>query len=197
MWYKNLLTCCFAGLSSHLHFYLHFVLVYLDWVPFCLTVSFVLKHIQSFHRNGEDWRSNRVILNKEVISPKMLENFVPLLDEVGEDFVARVHKKIKRSGQNKWTADLSQELFKYALECKIDFYLSLYSSIIYFTHCEGQCPFFVSCLLCRTQLWAQCCMGSVWVWCWTILTLKLNISLTASLSCSRLHRPCCTYLLAC
>lgn len=51
----------------------------------------------------------------------MLENFVPLLDEVGEDFVARVHKKIKRSGQNKWTADLSQELFKYALECKTDF----------------------------------------------------------------------------
>lgn len=59
-----------------------------------------------------------MILNKEVISPKVLENFVPLLDEVGEDFVARVHKKIKRSGQNKWTTDLSQELFKYALECK-------------------------------------------------------------------------------
>lgn len=76
---------------------------------------------QIFPRNGEDWRSNRVILNKEVISPKMLENFVPLLDEVGEDFVARVHKKIKRSGQNKWTTDLSHELFKYALECKTDF----------------------------------------------------------------------------
>ncbi|MEQ2184513.1 hypothetical protein GOODEAATRI_008722 [Goodea atripinnis] len=69
-------------------------------------------------KNGEDWRTNRVILNKEVISLKMLENFVPLLDEVGLDFVARVHKKIKRSGQNKWTTDLSQELFKYALECK-------------------------------------------------------------------------------
>ncbi|XP_074532985.1 cholesterol side-chain cleavage enzyme, mitochondrial isoform X2 [Halichoeres trimaculatus] len=67
-------------------------------------------------KNGEDWRSNRVILNKEVISPKVLENFVPLLEEVGKDFVARVHKKIERSGQNKWTTDLSQELFKYALE---------------------------------------------------------------------------------
>ncbi|XP_027884403.1 cholesterol side-chain cleavage enzyme, mitochondrial isoform X2 [Xiphophorus couchianus] len=67
-------------------------------------------------KNGEDWRNNRVILNKEVISLKMLENFVPLLDDVGQDFVARVHKKIIRSGQNKWTTDLSQELFKYALE---------------------------------------------------------------------------------
>lgn len=61
-----------------------------------------------------------MILNKEVISPKVMNNFVPLLDEVGEDFVARIHKKIKRSGQNKWTTDLSQELFKYALECKAD-----------------------------------------------------------------------------
>lgn len=60
-----------------------------------------------------------MILNKEVISPKVLGNFVPLLDEVGQDFVERVHKKIERSGQNKWTTDLSHELFKYALECKI------------------------------------------------------------------------------
>lgn len=67
-------------------------------------------------KSGQDWRSNRVILNKEVIAPKVQENFVPLLEEVGQDFVARVHKKIKRSGQNKWTTDLSQELFKYALE---------------------------------------------------------------------------------
>ncbi|XP_077452808.1 cholesterol side-chain cleavage enzyme, mitochondrial [Stigmatopora argus] len=67
-------------------------------------------------KNGIEWRSNRVILNKEVISPKMMGNFVPLLDEVGHDFVARVHKKIERSGKNKWTTDLSQELFKYALE---------------------------------------------------------------------------------
>lgn len=59
-----------------------------------------------------------MILNKEVISLKMLESFVPLLDDVGQDFVARVHKKIARSGQNKWTADLSQDLFKYALECE-------------------------------------------------------------------------------
>ncbi|KAL4658708.1 cholesterol side-chain cleavage enzyme, mitochondrial isoform X1 [Arapaima gigas] len=67
-------------------------------------------------KNGEEWRANRIILNKEVISPNVLGNFVPLLDEVGRDFVARVHKKIQRSGQNKWTTDLSHELFKYALE---------------------------------------------------------------------------------
>ncbi|KAL2093246.1 hypothetical protein ACEWY4_010558 [Coilia grayii] len=67
-------------------------------------------------KEGEDWRSNRVVLNKEVIAPKVQGNFVPLLDEVGQDFVARVFKKIERSGQNKWTIDLHHELFKYALE---------------------------------------------------------------------------------
>ncbi|RXN20161.1 cholesterol side-chain cleavage mitochondrial [Labeo rohita] len=67
-------------------------------------------------KDGEDWKSNRIVLNKEVISPKVQGNFVPLLDEVGHDFVARVYKKIERSGQNEWTTDLSHELFKYALE---------------------------------------------------------------------------------
>ncbi|XP_037539641.1 cholesterol side-chain cleavage enzyme, mitochondrial-like [Nematolebias whitei] len=67
-------------------------------------------------KDGEDWRSNRVSLNKELISVKMLEIFVPLLDDVGQDFVTRVHKKISQSGRNKWTTDLSQDLFKYALE---------------------------------------------------------------------------------
>ncbi|KAK6475254.1 cholesterol side-chain cleavage enzyme [Huso huso] len=67
-------------------------------------------------KNGEDWRSNRVILNKEVISPQVMGNFVPLLDEVGQDFVSRVHKQIERSGKGRWTADLSHELFRFALE---------------------------------------------------------------------------------
>lgn len=75
-------------------------------------------------RDGEDWRSNRVVLNKEVIAPRVQGNFVPLLDEVGQDFVARIYKKIERSGQNKWTVDLHQELFKYALECKVWHWMS-------------------------------------------------------------------------
>lgn len=82
-----------------------------------------LTHGSVPYRDGEDWKHNRIILNREVISPKVQGNFVPLLDEVGQDFVARVYKKIERSGKNEWTTDLSHELFKYALECKLsDFY---------------------------------------------------------------------------
>ncbi|KAG2471330.1 cholesterol side-chain cleavage enzyme, mitochondrial [Polypterus senegalus] len=67
-------------------------------------------------KSGEDWRVNRVILNKEVISPKVLGNFVPLLDEVSQDFVARVFKNINNSSSGRWTTDLSHELFRFALE---------------------------------------------------------------------------------
>ena len=89
-----------------------------------------------------------MILNKEVISPKVQQNFVPLLEEVGEDFVARVHKKIKRTGQNKWTTDLSQELFKYALECKADFYLSVSKYYRFYSPCRSVPLLLVSHIVC-------------------------------------------------
>ncbi|XP_061450996.1 cholesterol side-chain cleavage enzyme, mitochondrial isoform X2 [Rhineura floridana] len=67
-------------------------------------------------KSGEDWRHDRLALNKEVLSLKMTDNFVPLLNEVGEDFVRRVQMQIQKSGQGRWTADLSNELFRFALE---------------------------------------------------------------------------------
>lgn len=111
--------------------------MYLSAIKVCLTPTWMW----TSHRNGEEWRSNRVILNKEVISPKMLGNFVPLLDEVGQDFVTRVNRKIERSGQNRWTSDLSQELFKYALECKTVIFLDVE---LYFIPFLGQCQCFLT-----------------------------------------------------
>nr|XP_028599663.1 cholesterol side-chain cleavage enzyme, mitochondrial [Podarcis muralis] len=67
-------------------------------------------------KSGESWRHDRLVINREALSLKMTDHFVPLLNEVGEDFVRRVHTQIQRSGQGKWTADLSNELFRFALE---------------------------------------------------------------------------------
>ncbi|XP_069480689.1 cholesterol side-chain cleavage enzyme, mitochondrial [Ambystoma mexicanum] len=67
-------------------------------------------------KSGEDWRSNRLVLNREVLALNVIEQFLPLLTEVGEDFVKRVHHQIERSGRGRWTADMSNELFRYALE---------------------------------------------------------------------------------
>ncbi|XP_047937480.2 cholesterol side-chain cleavage enzyme, mitochondrial [Anser cygnoides] len=67
-------------------------------------------------KKGEAWRSDRLTLNKEVLSPQVVEGFVPLLSEVGEDFVRRARAQVQKSGRERWTADFSHELFRFALE---------------------------------------------------------------------------------
>nr|AAV67332.1 cholesterol side-chain cleavage cytochrome P450 [Anguilla japonica] len=96
-------------------------------------------------KDGEDWKSTRLVLNKQVIAPQVQENFVPLLDEVGQDFMARIQGKIEKSGNNKWTVDLSNELFKYALESV--------SSVLYgerlgllHDHIEPEAQHFIDCI---------------------------------------------------
>ncbi|NWZ78813.1 CP11A protein, partial [Poecile atricapillus] len=65
---------------------------------------------------GEAWRSERLLLNKEVLAPEAVPGFVPLLSAVGEDFVRRARAQARQSGHQCWTADFSQELFRFALE---------------------------------------------------------------------------------
>ncbi|XP_067829642.1 cholesterol side-chain cleavage enzyme, mitochondrial-like [Heptranchias perlo] len=67
-------------------------------------------------KSGEEWRRDRLVLNKAVISPQIIQKFVPLLNEVVLDFVSSIYKKIEKSGRGTWTADLSNDLFKFALE---------------------------------------------------------------------------------
>ncbi|XP_075288207.1 cholesterol side-chain cleavage enzyme, mitochondrial isoform X2 [Opisthocomus hoazin] len=67
-------------------------------------------------KKGEAWRSDRLMLNKEVLSPDVVEGFVPLLSEVGEDFVRRARAQVRNSGRECWTADFTHELFRFALE---------------------------------------------------------------------------------
>ncbi|KAE8617271.1 hypothetical protein XENTR_v10009018 [Xenopus tropicalis] len=67
-------------------------------------------------KKGEDWRSHRIALNREVLSMSAMSRFLPLLDSVGQDFVHRAHIQVERSGRGKWTADLTNELFRFALE---------------------------------------------------------------------------------
>ncbi|XP_062440030.1 cholesterol side-chain cleavage enzyme, mitochondrial [Rhea pennata] len=67
-------------------------------------------------KTGQAWRSDRLTLNKEVLSPQVMDCFVPLLSEVGEDFVQRARAQIRKSGRERWTADFTNELFRFALE---------------------------------------------------------------------------------
>ncbi|OXB65629.1 hypothetical protein ASZ78_014608, partial [Callipepla squamata] len=67
-------------------------------------------------KTGEAWRSDRLTLNKEVLSPQVVDSFVPLLNQVSEDFVRRAQAQVQKSGWERWTADFSHELFRFALE---------------------------------------------------------------------------------
>ncbi|XP_030042869.1 cholesterol side-chain cleavage enzyme, mitochondrial [Microcaecilia unicolor] len=67
-------------------------------------------------KSGEDWRHDRLLLNREVLALSVMDRFLPFLNDVGEDFVKRIYSQIEKSGRGKWTADLSNDLFRFALE---------------------------------------------------------------------------------
>ncbi|XP_029360236.1 cytochrome P450 11B, mitochondrial-like [Echeneis naucrates] len=74
-----------------------------------------------FLKNGEEWRSDRVLLNKEVLMSSAVQRFIPLLDEVARDFCKMLQKKVEREGigqkgKRSLTVDPSPDLFRFALE---------------------------------------------------------------------------------
>lgn len=67
-------------------------------------------------RNGEEWRSDRMLLNKEVMMSAAVRRFLPLLDEVSRDFCLALRAKVEAEGRGSLTVDPSADLFRFALE---------------------------------------------------------------------------------
>uniref|UniRef100_A0A8C8RIL5 steroid 11beta-monooxygenase n=1 Tax=Pelusios castaneus TaxID=367368 RepID=A0A8C8RIL5_9SAUR len=67
-------------------------------------------------RNGEEWRSDRLVLNKEVISPAGTRKFLPFLDAVARDFVSLMQRRISKNARRSLTIDLYGDLFRFTLE---------------------------------------------------------------------------------
>lgn len=75
----------------------------------------------SLHRNGEEWRADRLLLNKEVMMTAAVKRFIPLLDEVARDFCHMLRARVDREGRGEeekrsLTIDPSPDLFRFALE---------------------------------------------------------------------------------
>lgn len=75
----------------------------------------------NLHRNGEEWRNDRLLLNKEVMMSAAVWRFLPLLDEVAKDFCRMLRTKVEREGRGEegkrsLTMDPSPDLFRFALE---------------------------------------------------------------------------------
>uniref|UniRef100_A0A8C8RIM6 steroid 11beta-monooxygenase n=1 Tax=Pelusios castaneus TaxID=367368 RepID=A0A8C8RIM6_9SAUR len=69
-----------------------------------------------FLLNGEEWRSDRLVLNKEVISPAGTRKFLPFLDAVARDFVSLMQRRISKNARRSLTIDLYGDLFRFTLE---------------------------------------------------------------------------------
>ncbi|MCI4373923.1 hypothetical protein PGIGA_G00000080 [Pangasianodon gigas] len=74
-----------------------------------------------FLKNGAEWRSDRLLLNREVMLSSAVRRFLPLLDEVAWDFTRVLRCKVQAEGQmendtHTLTFDPSPELFRFALE---------------------------------------------------------------------------------
>ncbi|KAK3551826.1 hypothetical protein QTP70_029008 [Hemibagrus guttatus] len=74
-----------------------------------------------FLKNGAEWRSDRLLLNREVMLSSAVRRFLPLLDEVARDFSRVLQRKVRTEGQiengtHTLTLDPSPELFRFALE---------------------------------------------------------------------------------
>lgn len=52
------------------------------------------------------------------MAPEAVKNFISLLDPVSQDFVSILHRRIKQQGSGKFSGDLSNDLFRFAFECK-------------------------------------------------------------------------------
>lgn len=52
------------------------------------------------------------------MAPEAMKNFIPLLNVVSQDFVSLLHRRIQRQGSGKFSGDISDDLFRFAFECK-------------------------------------------------------------------------------
>nr|XP_046256699.1 cytochrome P450 11B, mitochondrial [Scatophagus argus] len=74
-----------------------------------------------FLKNGEEWRADRLLLNKEVMMSAAVKRFLPLLDEVARDFCRMLRARVEKEGRGEegkrsLTVDPSPDLFRFALE---------------------------------------------------------------------------------
>ncbi|XP_041845135.1 cytochrome P450 11B, mitochondrial [Melanotaenia boesemani] len=82
----------------------------------------IRKHSKGiFLKNGEEWRADRLQLNKEVMMTDAVKRFLPLLDEVAKDFCRMLQARVEKEGRGEegkrgLTIDPSPDLFRFALE---------------------------------------------------------------------------------
>ncbi|NWH42254.1 C11B2 protein, partial [Chloropsis hardwickii] len=66
--------------------------------------------------NGPAWRSDRLALNRAVLSPPGARRFLPLLDSVARDFAESLRGRVRGTPGGALTIDPHPLLFRFTLE---------------------------------------------------------------------------------
>ncbi|XP_055984770.1 cholesterol side-chain cleavage enzyme, mitochondrial [Sorex fumeus] len=67
-------------------------------------------------KKSGDWKRDRLVLNEEVMSPKTISHFVPLLEPVARDFMGVLHRRMEQQQAGTFSGDISEDLFRFAFE---------------------------------------------------------------------------------
>ncbi|KAL0598584.1 Cytochrome P450 11B2, mitochondrial [Plecturocebus cupreus] len=67
-------------------------------------------------RNGPEWRFNRLRLNPDVLSPKAVQRFLPMVDAVARDFSQALRNKVRQNARGSLTLDVQSSIFHYTIE---------------------------------------------------------------------------------
>ncbi|XP_044516191.1 cholesterol side-chain cleavage enzyme, mitochondrial [Gracilinanus agilis] len=74
-------------------------------------------------KSSESWKKDRNSLNHLLLTSDSINDFEPLISPVTKDFLKIIYRGIEKSGEGKFTVNLTQELFGFAFEtiCNIIF----------------------------------------------------------------------------
>lgn len=67
-------------------------------------------------RNGPEWRFNRLRLNPNMLSPKAVQRFIPMVDTVAREFVQVLQQKVQQNARGSLTLDLQPSILNYTIE---------------------------------------------------------------------------------
>ncbi|XP_008581399.1 PREDICTED: cytochrome P450 11B2, mitochondrial-like [Galeopterus variegatus] len=69
-----------------------------------------------FLLNGPEWRSDRLRVNPDVLSPQAVQKYIPMLDVVARDFSMALKKKVLQNARRSLTLDIQPSIFYYTVE---------------------------------------------------------------------------------
>ncbi|XP_034867936.1 cytochrome P450 11B1, mitochondrial-like isoform X3 [Mirounga leonina] len=69
-----------------------------------------------FLLNGPEWRSNRLKLNPDVLSPQAVQQYIPMVDGVARDFSRALKSRVLQNARGSLTLDIQTSIFYYTIE---------------------------------------------------------------------------------